>query len=376
MKDEDRQRVASVIAANSQPVTLNDLAQRGDRKFRVISMNDTLELIEAVVDDVINKGTADVSQEKRQQFIDEANTQFQQVAKIQAKSQETISQQQEVITAQQAQIERLEEEKHDLKNKYEAQRGEAAEFEQANYQHTQSLDRAREELAQARQREQEAAANVEQISRRLANARETILNYDREIDRLVAQIKDDATLIEKLRVQLHEREHEIGRVKGLMEALHQEVTAARAKSAIEPESIHELRGELVEMKAFLKSLEKQNGHEAPAIEALLQRIAQKEADTKSDAEDRFNSKLSDTLDKIGHAINAATAKPVDSHVDAASVYISKLFDEEGVMESNLSNLDIQATTAKQSISSSLERLKTLRSKASKAVEGDGDTEKK
>ena len=90
------------------------------------------------------------------------------------------------------------------------------------------------------------------------------------------------------------------------------------------------------------------------------KLTPKQAATKVEMESSFQARLDETLDHIGKALQAATAKPIDRRVEATDVFISKMFDDESVMESNLQNLDLKVSTAKQSISKSLERLKELR----------------
>lgn len=359
MKDEDRQRVASVIEANSKPVTLEQLAQRGEqRKFRVISMTETLQLIEAVVDGVIAQGTSGIANDDRQRIVDEANEQFQQVSRIHAESKAKITEQEGVIESQQAQIQQLQQQADEH----------LAQLDQSQ-QTTQALADAQEQLDASRQRQQKAVRAIKQLDRRLSNARETIINYDREFDRLVAQVKEDSSMIDQLRQQIQDRDQELGRVKGLMEGLHQEVSASRGRGDDSPQGVEELRSELVDVKAFLKSIQEQNenGH-GVSVDEMLDKLTQKQASAKSELEDRFNSKLDETLNKIGHAIQVANARPIDRAVDATGVYLSKIFDEEDSMESNFNNLDVQATTTKQSISNSLDRLKQLRNQASKVME--------
>jgi len=370
MKDKNRNIVASVIKANSQAVTLEQLANRGDRQFRVISWRETLSLIETIVGDAIKRGTAKVSDADREQIVAEAKDQFHRVSRIQAESQAVIGRQKELLDSQQAQIQRLEKAETDLRTQLEEERSQGGEEDsQAVRLKDQALEEAQASLRESQEQQQQAVGTIRQLNRRLANARETILNYDQEFDRFVVQIKENTVLIEQLRLELQDREHELGRVKGLMEALGEEVSTARARGDAEPGGMNDLRGELAEMKTFLKSLEGRGSQAVgPMIEAMLEKIAQKQTAGASELEDRFHSKLSDTLDKIDQSIRRATSRAIDRPIEATDVYISKIFDDDASMESNLHNLDIQATTAKQSILNSLDRLKQLRNQATRAME--------
>ena len=415
MKEEERKNVASVIEANSKRVTLQELAKRGNRQFRVISKNAAMELIEAAVEDAIRQGANKVVENDREQIVAEVQDQFQRVSQIQAESEAHIHQQNdliasqeeriqqleqaeqefqkqtelvttqqaqidqlkqaeqelqkqtELIATQQAQIEQLKQAEQELRNQVDTDARLSVEREQTTHHQAQALEQAQEHLRETAQREQKATRALSRLNRRLTTARQTITNYDQEIERLAVQIKEDALLIEELRSQVHERENELSRLEGLMSVLGQELDVARQRGAVEPESISQLRGELSEVKMFLKSLENQNGKtNHAAVEEMLQRILEKETAAKSQMEDRFDGKLSDMLGKIDSAIQRATVRAIDRPVEATDVFISKVFDEDESMDTNLESLDMQATTAKQSISNSLDRLKKLRQQASQA----------
>lgn len=368
MNEEERKSVASVIEANSQRVTLRELAERGNRQFRVISKNTALQLIEAAVEDAIRRGTSDVVQADQDRIVAEAKDQFQRVSQVQAESEATIRQQAELIAEQQARIQQLEQIEQQLKSQIESHAGSDTEWEQTARHQAQALQQAQQHLQEMTQREQKATRALTRLNRRLASARQTIASYEKETDQIAGQVKEDALLIEELRSQVHEREHELSRLKGLMEALRQEL-ANRQRGDTEPASVSQLRDELAEVKGFLKSLEQQNGKAShTTVEAMLQRILEKEEAAKAQLEDRFDGKLADMLGKIDSAIQRATARAIDRPVEATDVFISKVFDEDDAMETNLESLDMQASTAKQSISKSLERLKKLRQQASSPME--------
>jgi len=374
MKEEERQSVASVIEANSQRVTLEELATRGKRQFRVISKNTAMRLIEAAVEDAIRQGASDVAHTDRERIVAEAKDQFQRVSQVQAESEAMIRQQTELIAGQQARIQQLEQTEQELRQQVDADSRLSSEWEKTTHHQAQALQQAQQHLQETAQREQKATRALARLNRRLTTARQTITRYDQEIERLAVQIKEDALLIEQLRSQVHEREEELSRLEGLMAVLGQELAVARQRDAVEPESISRLRGELSEVKTFLKSLEDQNGKtNHAAVEEMLQRILQKETAAKSQMQDRFDGKMTDMLGKIDSAIQGATARAIDRPVEATDVFISKIFDDDESMETNLELLDMQASTAKQSISNSLDRLKKLRQQAAQAQEE--DTEK-
>ncbi len=60
MKREDRKSVASVIEEHCERLSLKQLAAKGTSHVRVISGERALQLIEAVVDEVIGKHSGEL----------------------------------------------------------------------------------------------------------------------------------------------------------------------------------------------------------------------------------------------------------------------------------------------------------------------------
>jgi len=299
MRREDRKRVADVIESNTRRVSLDELALKGKRHVRVISGAKTLELIEAVVDKTIALRAGELRDLDRDRVVEEANEQFQRVARMQADAEALVHQQKELIAGQTQRIGRLE------------------------FQVT------------------KAAAALKRRDRRLKNASETILNYDREIERLAGQVKADAGLIDDLRENLESRAQEVKRLQGLLQTLGEELAAARTQSRVDAD----LREEFFELKKLLSTRESAAG---------------------ADLESRFEKSMERTLDRISKTLHSAVARPLDRPVEATDVVVSRIFDQAAEMDSNLSRLDVEISTTKAGIEKSLERLKRLREEAEDA----------
>jgi hypothetical protein len=317
MKTEDRQRVAEAIEKNTQRVALGDLAAKGKSHVRVISAEKTLELIEAIVDRAIALRAGELADADRERVVREANEQFQRVVRIQADAEALTEQQREMIRNQAARIAALE------------------------------------------QAIRKSASVAKRQEKRLGNARETILSYDQEIERLAAQVRRDADLIEDLRRGLEERAQE---VQGLREMLRALTAEAERRAAA---GVEELRSELAEMKALLRG-----GAPNGTVEALLARLSEREAATTQHLESRFEEGLRRTLDSVSKRLHLATARPLDRPVEATDAMLARIFDRADEMDSNLSRLEVEASTAKAGIEDSLDRLKRLKDQAL----GDGDVE--
>lgn len=224
------------------------------------------------------------------------------------------------------------------------------------------LARLEAEVAAARQEREEAVARARdaevqaaKLDERLKTAKSSIKDYDEEIGRLAEKVKQDAQA-------LAQRETEITRLEGACRSLQAELDAARGKAA-ESAEVGQLRDELSEMKSFLKSMEQRPvGPDRATMEALLQQIAQRDNSNTAQLEQRFSATMDRTLEEIGRTLRAATAKPLDTVVEATDVLLDKLFDGTHEMESNLERLDVDVRTSKQGIGNNLERLKAMRMK--------------
>jgi DNA repair exonuclease SbcCD ATPase subunit len=310
MKPEDRLRVAEVIEKNTQRVALGELAAAGKSHVRVISAEKTLALIEAVVEKAIARRAGELADVDRERVVQEANEQFQRVVRIQADAEALAEQQREMIRNQAARIAALE------------------------------------------QAIRKSASVAKRHEKRLDNARETILSYDQEIERLGAQVRRDVELIEDLRKGLEERASE---VQGLRELLRGLTAEAETRAAA---GVDALRSELREMKSMLKE-----GAPAGTVDTLLARLSEREAASTQQLESRFEAGLKKTLDSVSKTLHLATARPLDRPVEATDAMLARIFDRADEMDSNLSRLEVEASTAKAGIEDSLDRLKRLKEQA-------------
>ena len=287
VKRTDRDKVADVIESNTQRVTLDELALRGKRFVRVISGTKALELVEAIVDATIARRAGELADLDRNRIVAEVDEQFRRVSRIQSEAEALLAHQKEMLAQQAARVADLE------------------------------------------GRLQRAEGSLQRRERRLANARQTILNYDGEIERLAAQVRADAKVIDGLREALHERAEE---AKRLQEAL---LEAPRGGG----EGLEQLQAQLAELKEALRAREEAGAEE-------LQR--------------RFRASLEETLDKVSRTMQSVTARPLDRPVEATDALISRVFDRAAEMDTNLERLDLEASTTRADILKSLSRLKRLR----------------
>lgn len=118
------------------------------------------------------------------------------------------------------------------------------------------------------------------------------------------------------------------------------------------EELVQKQGGLIEKQAGL--IQEQEGQITE-----LETKAQRDTSSVADLESRFQAALDETIDRIGKVLQNVTARPIDHPVEATEALISNLFDQEHEMECNLSQLDVEVSTARHGIAGSLARLRQL-----------------
>ena len=88
--------LSSVIKANTESKTLEELAAQGKRRVRVVSGQKVMRLIQAIVDDTIQRATLENAQKDRDRIVSETKGQFDRVLRIQQEQDEVIREQKEL----------------------------------------------------------------------------------------------------------------------------------------------------------------------------------------------------------------------------------------------------------------------------------------
>ena len=96
MTSKIAQDLSSVIKAHTESKTLEELAAQGKRRVRVVSGSKVIKLIQAIVDDSIQRGTLENAQADRDRIVSETKGQFDRVLRIQQEQDEVIRQQKEL----------------------------------------------------------------------------------------------------------------------------------------------------------------------------------------------------------------------------------------------------------------------------------------
>jgi DNA repair exonuclease SbcCD ATPase subunit len=340
MKRKALSTLRAAIEANTERRSIDELKAQGKQHVRIVSGQRVMAIIEAIVSDVVTQEVGAITERDRQRIIQRTKTEFDRVLKMQSDQETLIRNQKDMIADYRQRLEQL--------TKREAQHGRRVDELRAE------LRKRNAELDQLEEQRDRLVAERTQGDERTTTAQQ-------EVEALQARLTEQAGELGTVREEILARDLEIERLKGERETLAAELSAARAQAS-KSESVDQVREELAEMKAALLSLgERPAVPDESLVDTLVGRLAERDAAESSALEDRFSATLDDTLDRITRTMEAATAKPIDSRVEATDVLVEKLFDlGEDEMNSNLDDLDVEEKTTRSDIHRNLDRLRALR----------------
>ena len=126
-----------------------------------------------------------------------------------------------------------------------------------------------------------------------------------------------------------------------------------------------LKDELQELKSSVKALEEKSTSPDPGqLEALLGELSRREEANRSELEARLETTMSATIDAVRKTVVAALKGTGDTSVDATSLIVSKVLDDQaGALESNVAGIEVTETRVADTaggVRANLARLKQLR----------------
>jgi chromosome segregation ATPase len=309
-------QIKTALRDKAQRRSVKELVQSGTRSVRVISEEKIYQLIQAVVTDTLGDQAQGMDDEDRSRIVEQAKERLDRVLKDNTAAESRGRRQQETIHSYQRQVERLESERVAL-------------LEQA-----QDLN--------------ERASQLEQEGANASTAREELEQVRRELEQMRSE-RDAAR------------------------AASQE-TERRSHDASE-EALAAMRSELGELKQALSHLSEQQpqGIDQRQLDEAISRLAHHEQDATKLLEERFASSMDRVLDQVGRTLRAATAKPIDRPVEATEAMLTKVFERESDMESNIGDLGVSERSSQRSINRSLERLRAARGGKAGTPAGDDET---
>ncbi len=364
MRRQALDNLRAAIEANTERRTLEQLKAQGKRSVRVVSGEKVMQIITAIVNDVVDREVGDASDRDRDRIVQETKQQFDRVLKIQA-DQEALLQEQKDVARQ-------------YRDKLEAAQAE--------------VERARKQIDEARAAEGEREAHLiaeHQERLRALNERHTAAAarakaLELEADRLTRMLEEEKRRVTEREERLaaeHEARVETLRKEqqGLVQRLQEEKGAvagrqeqALAKASAKAQELEErVTGEREErLKAEQKAEEalrdaktaSASAHEAEARRAEADRVTRDLAaklETQRvalEAREREVARLTEDL----AAARAAAGKADD---------VKKLEDQMAQMHQFLRALDEKSSGANEAtVAALVEQLSTKQAVDTQALE--------
>ncbi|MHC5211880.1 MAG: hypothetical protein ACYTG2_14260 [Planctomycetota bacterium] len=300
-------QIKSALREKAQRRSVKDLVQSGARSVRVISEEKIYQLIQAVVTDTLGSKADGMPDDERERIVVQAKERLNQVLKQNTTAEHRSRRQQETILTYQRQVERLERERLAL------------------------LEKTRE-----------------------AHERETLSQQ---------AARDAAGGVSALREELEDVRRELQAARGERDAALKLVheTAERHESEASEQALSALRSELGDLKQALSGLsDQQHAFDQSRLDDVITRLAHHEEEATKTLEERFARSMDQVLDQVGRTLREATAKPIDRPVEATEVMLSKVFESDSHMESNIGDLGVAERSSERGINRSLERLRAAR----------------
>jgi hypothetical protein len=376
MKKQAVADLTNVIRANTERRSIEELAARGKRHFRVVSGDKVMKLIQAVVDDAIRREAGELAMQDRDRLVSETRQEFNRVLKIQTEQDAAIRRQRELADYFREQAEKAEGRISALKaevgegrRRLELRESElSACFDQERCELTRDYE---EKLAEVRER-------LERSEVRLGNARETIEGYDREFARVTRELEVERDRLsaataagpessrardQAWRVTLRTFEQENRTLTRRLGATQRALAQARRELADRPGS-PEVAREVRELRDLVSEVAaRPPGIDTDTLAALMDRITERDANAAAQMESRFRERMEETLREVTRALSLATARPIDTTVEATDVLIERLFDHEDELGTNLDDLAVEELSGGQNIADSLARLRAARGRS-------------
>jgi hypothetical protein len=341
MKSQAVKDLTSVIRANTERRSIEELAAKGKRHFRVVSGQKVLKLIQAIVDDAIEREAGELARVDRDRLVADSRREFDRVLKIQAEQDADVRRQRELADYFREQAEAAQGRIAALRDEVEKSRHRAAlregELNDAFQNERTELIRSQTEALKVN------LLRLEKVERRLENAKDTIESYDREFERLKASASAAAAEPVPGRDPIARR---------TIRNLEEEVRVLTGRLASAQRALAAAGREREERSA--------PGLDANALQTIIDQIADRDDRRVVELESKFSERMDETLREVTRALHSATARPIDYAVEATDVLIDRLFDEESEMGTNLDVLAVEQRSAGQDIAGNLARLKAAR----------------
>jgi DNA repair exonuclease SbcCD ATPase subunit len=214
MRRKALDNLRAAIEANTQRCTLDELKARGKKHVRIVSGDKVMQIIKAIVSDIVDREVGELTQQDRERIVAETKQEFDRVVKMQADQDAMLQEQKDISKQYKAKFDAAQEEQQRLHGQIEEVRAEYAE---------------REEKLRA-----ESQARINELKDRLTSTEELVTEATQEKERLERMLEDERRQhgehVERVKADYEARiETLMAEQKGLLARMKDEKGAAGAR---------------------------------------------------------------------------------------------------------------------------------------------------
>ncbi len=342
--------IGDVIKAHTTEKSLDELRAQGKKRVRVVSGQRVMEIIQAIVDDTIDREVGEIAKRDRDRIVGDTRERFSRVLKMQTGLEQTVAELRSELRETDLERERLKADKGFLEQQVESARKAAGEPEAVS-RLGKDIDRLRESVEEIHRRvstADEAAigraierltTRDEQNARRLATELDDVRKRIDGVARDTARSKDAATevLLDRMsELQRHSDEglakrleSEFLRVHQRIDELREQVEGADASDA----ALDRLRGDLDALENRMHGVETSSEELAQRISAAVavEIVALRDelAASRSDVQAASADALTDVEHRLGERVSAAS--------DVLSASMADLMDRVSAIDERTGN---------------------------------------
>ena len=127
MRRKALDNLRAAIEANTQRCTLDELKARGKKHVRIVSGDKVMQIIKAIVSDIVDREVGELTQQDRERIVAETKQEFDRVVKMQADQDAMLQEQKDISKQYKAKFDAAQEEQQRLHGQIEEVRKEHAE---------------------------------------------------------------------------------------------------------------------------------------------------------------------------------------------------------------------------------------------------------
>ncbi|MHC4548982.1 MAG: hypothetical protein ACYTEZ_09400 [Planctomycetota bacterium] len=352
MRRQAIDNLRAAIEANTQRRTLDQLRAQGKQHVRIVSGEKVMEIIKAIVGDIVDREVGDATARDREKIVSETKQQFDRVLKIQTEQEAMLQEQKEISKQYKAKFDRVGAAHQQLQKELEDQRRERAEHEtrlreeyQARISELKDRQSAADDLVQESTREKERLTQLLEDERRQHAEREKRVNSDYEA-RLETAKREQKDLVARLNeekgAEVGRQEKALAKVRERAETLAQRVSAETEAKVAATQRVHQLEKDLKDVHAQREDALKKGQALDTQVHALESRLENSQGE---------NEQLQEELEALRKKASQADAvTALGGQIAQMQQFLRALDERSAGVDENTVNALLEQLSQRESLS--------------------------